>query len=161
MTASMTRSGRWIPWAFVGGFAVVFAANAAMVAFAVGSWTGMETEDAWRNGIAYNRALEAARAQEALGWQVSLRFAPTAPLAGRLEAVLLDRDGAPLDDAMVSASLVRPLGEGHDREVVLQAEGGGRYVARIELPLAGQWEARLAASGPAGSHRLDARFVVR
>jgi nitrogen fixation protein FixH len=121
----------------------------------------METTDAYRNGIAYNRALEAARAQEALGWQVSLRFVPSAPLAGRLEAILIDRHGAPLDDAVVTARLVRPVGEGHDREVTLQAEGGGRYAVRIELPLAGQWEARLAASAPAGSHRLDARFMAR
>ncbi len=142
------RRSAWIPWAFVAFFVIVFAANGLMVFFSFESWTGISTEDAYRRGIAYNRVLDEARAHEALGWKLTVDFEPRpdeGARRGRLLARLVDRDGAPLPGARVSARIVRPTHEGYDRSVTFEDLGGGRYEAALALPLPGQWEVRLDA----------------
>ena len=49
-------------------------ANGAMIWLAFATWTGLETEGAYQKGLAYNRTLEEAEAQAALGWQVDLEL---------------------------------------------------------------------------------------
>ncbi len=136
----------WIPWAFVGFFIAVFAANGAMVYLAFSSWTGISTEDAYRRGIAYNRVLADAKAHEALGWRLEIRFASEGTLRGQLRATLVDRTGAPLSGAALTARLVRPTHEGYDQTVTLApAADAGRYEAEVAFPLPGQWEVRARA----------------
>ena len=86
------QSGRWIPWAFVGGFGVVIAANVALILFSLGSWTGLETTDAYRKGLAYNDVLAAAEAQAARGWDHAIDYGD-----GRLDVRLTDADGRELE----------------------------------------------------------------
>lgn len=136
----------WIPWAFVGFFVAVFAANGAMVYLAFSSWTGISTEDAYRRGITYNQVLADAEAHKALGWRLDISFVPEGRLRGRLRASLVDRAGAPLVDAAVTARLVRPTHEGYDQTIALaQAAGADRYEAEVAFPLPGQWEVRARA----------------
>ena len=40
------RRSAWIPWAFVGGFAIVIAANATLTIAALETWPGLATDDA-------------------------------------------------------------------------------------------------------------------
>ena len=47
--------GRYIPWLFVGGFAIVIAVNAVMIWFAVGSFSGLYSDRAREVGLHYNR----------------------------------------------------------------------------------------------------------
>ena len=73
--ATATDRSRWIPYAFVAFFGVVLLANGTMIGLAFATWTGLETEGAYQKGLAYNRVLDRARAQAALGWRVDLAFA--------------------------------------------------------------------------------------
>jgi len=134
------RAGRAIPWLFAGFFGVVILANAIMVYFALSSFTGLQAENHYLRGLAYNRVLEAERAQEALGWNVAVTFESTGPRRGRIVARVLDAAGAPLVDAEVVAHLVRPAESGHDMNVTLAAGRGGVHAADVELPLPGLWE---------------------
>ncbi|HEV7283815.1 MAG TPA: FixH family protein, partial [Kaistia sp.] len=136
-TAAPSRS-RWIPWAFVGGFIVVLPANAIMVTFAMSSWTGLDTRDAYRKGLAYNRTLAAERQQAALGWQGTAVWRD-----GQVAVEIADRHGDPVTAATVRADFVRPTAEGHDVSVDLGEIGGGRYAAAVDLPLAGLWDVRV------------------
>lgn len=142
--------GWWYPWLFVGGMGVVVLANAAMVAIALGTWTGLETEGHYQKGLEYNRNLAAAEAQAALGWTLTLDAAPTARSGEShvvdLHLVLADRDGRPLNNLDVSVMLIRPTHEGFDQEVRLLPAGDGAYAATVKLPLPGQWEARVLAA---------------
>ena len=151
----------WIPWAFVGFFVVVFGANGIMVYFAFDSWTGLATEDAYVKGLAYNEQIADAQAQQALGWQGELGFAPNGPQQGLLELKLRDRHGTPIGGAAVTAIFVRPTHTGHDLELALEDAGNGRYSAEVALPLAGQWDVRLRAEHERGGYRLVRRIVVR
>lgn len=68
-------SYRWIPWAIAGALGVVVAVNGALAYFAVTSSTGLVSEHPFTDGNTYNRVLDAAAAQDALGWRGLLRFA--------------------------------------------------------------------------------------
>lgn len=161
MTVAGPRArGSWIPWAFVAFFATVVAANGALVVLAYHSWTGLETEDAYEKGLAFNRTLEAVRAGEALGWRVEVSFADAGPGRGRLAVLLAERDGRALTGATVAARFVRPTQAGHDKEVMLAEVGDGTYAREVELPLPGRWELRLEAEHRGRRHRSAWRLSV-
>ena len=90
-----TRRSRWIPWTFVGGFGVVVVANVFLILFALNSWTGLETDQAYQRGLAYNHTLDAATAQAARGWKTTLGFEPSGPSSGRLAVSFADPAGKP------------------------------------------------------------------
>lgn len=148
-SAQRPRSGRrpgwYIPWLFVGGFAIIIAANATMVGFALTSWSGLETQSSFDAGNAYNRTLAAVRAQEARGWQADAAFVPITGLAGTARMTLRDAEGAGLDGARAKLHLERPGRDGLDQEVPLTAIGGGVYEAALTLPIAGRWRVRIVA----------------
>lgn len=154
------QSDRWIPGAFLAMFGVVLAANGLMVWAALDSWTGLETKDHYRKGLAYNRTLAARRAQQALGWRAELAFTATGPRRGRLEVAFTDAAGGGVNGLEVTASLVRPTHEGFDRAFALAARGDGRYAAELELPLGGQWDAVVDAAKGEARFRLAERLFV-
>jgi nitrogen fixation protein FixH len=140
-----TGSGSWIPWLFVAFFAVVFAANGVLIYLAVDTWTGIETENHYDRGLAYNQDLAGARAQAELGWQVDIALTPLTPASAgdpraELAVTLRDRDGRALADGELRARFIRPTHAGVDSEVVLRNLGGGRYGGEVAVPLPGQWD---------------------
>jgi nitrogen fixation protein FixH len=155
-----SRRDAWIPWLFVAFFLLVFAANGVMLLIAFGSWTGVSDHDAYQRGLAYNEEIEAARAQEALGWQGDLVFGEGETHGARVEFTLRDAARDPLDGAVVRARVMRPTHQGYDFDVAFRPRGDGRYVAELELPLPGQWEVRVTAEHPRGSYRLVERVLV-
>ena len=160
INARRAQGGWWIPWTFVGFFLIVFAVNGVLVWAALSSWTGLETTNPYERGLAYNRALEAAREQAALGWRADFHFEQSGQRHGTLELRLQDREGVRLQGAKVDAELVRPTEEGHDFALDLSESEPGRYRAEVELPLAGQWEVRLAAQTRGEVYRLSPRIYL-
>lgn len=154
------RSGRWIPWVFVGLFGLVLVANGTMIAIAVTTFTGLETNNAYQKGLAYNDALAAKEEQAALGWQASLDSEPVAGSKETLAFTLTDRSGEPITEAKVEATVVRPIQEGHDQTVAFERTGQGRYQASVDLPLPGQWDVHLKAEAYGKTYRLAKRIHV-
>lgn len=151
--ARQPRSRSFIPWIFVAFFLVVVAANATMIWIGLTTWPGLVTDHAYERGLHYNRNLEAAEAQAALGWQVDVQAAAIAGGEGTITVTLSDRDGRALDTAEVEAFFRRPTAEGHDFTVHLRPRGEGRYEAVFEPPLPGVWDVHLRI------RRGDARWV--
>lgn len=163
MAGAMAGDGnrdRWIPWAFVAFFGVVLAANGAMIWIAFATWTGLETESAYHKGLAYNRTLAMARAQEAFGWRVVLDLSVTGPRLARLELTLADRHNSLIEDAEVTAAFVRPTHAGHDLELTVPHIHAGVYRAEAALPFAGVWELHLAAQSGGDTYRLRRRVYL-
>lgn len=148
-------TGRHVLFAMLAFFGVVIATNAVFVVLALDTWTGLSTDDAYRRGLDYNTVLRAAEDQRALGWTGEVSFDPADDGRGTLAARFTDRNGDVLDHLAVRAEVRRPTHEGHDREVVLERSGPGRYRAELALPLRGQWDVRLHAEGRDGT-----RFVI-
>lgn len=150
------QSGRWIPWAFVGGFGVMIGANVALILFSLGSWTRLETTEAYRKGLAYNDVLAAAEAQAARGWDHAIDYTD-----GRLDVRLSGADGRGLEGLVVAATFVRPTHEGEDVTILLAAEGAGHYGTPVALPYAGNWEVRVRAEGIGEPWFASERLWVR
>ena len=151
----------WIPWTFVGLFAVMFVANGTMLYYAITTFTGVETNNAYRRGLQYNKKLEAAAQQRALEWTAAMEIEQRPPLAARITLFLTDRDDLPLTGADVAATFVRPTHEGSDFAAMLLAVGSGRYRLDATFPLPGQWDVRLDVSHPAGTYAMKERVFVR
>jgi nitrogen fixation protein FixH len=166
MTPSSARpvkpaSGRWIPWVFVGAFGLIIAVNAALIWFAVGSFSGLAEAHPYQAGLEYNRTLAEARAQEALGWKAELSLAPAAePGAVRVSASLVDGHGHAIEGATVEAEFVRPAARGHDRAALLAPQAGGGYAAIVPLGLKGQWEVRLVARSGGARWQTTERILA-
>lgn len=154
------RRSAWIPWTFVGGFLVVIAANATLTYFALTSWTGLETRDAYVRGNQYNAVIESDARQQALGWQVEAGLDRSGD-AESLAVDLQDAAGRPLSGAAVTARFVRPTHEGYDLEVAVPEQDLGRYRAPVALPLPGIWDVRLEVRSGPDAFRKTVRVVAR
>lgn len=162
MTSGTTTSpgARWIPWTFVAFFAVVFAANGALLYFALDSWTGLTTDNAYQQGLAYNERIAERDRQAALGWQVSFDAAPADPGRIVIDLRVEDDRGVPVTAASASVTLTRPTHEGHDFTTALSHRGAGHYAGEAGLPLPGQWQVELVIEEPRGTYRQTERVIV-
>ncbi len=157
----LRRPLTWGPWVFFAMFAVILAANGILVVFAFSSWTGLETESAYEKGLAYNKTLEAARQQAALGWQVEIALEPKGAQRAWLEVTFRDQNDQPLHLRAVNVHLVRPTHSGHDLVVPLDKLGKGRYGAETAIPLPGQWDIRVFAEHDGGTYQATRRAVIQ
>lgn len=154
------KAGWWWPWAFVAFFAVVIAVNATMVAFAFGSWTGIDTRDHYKRGLAYNRAIAAEEAQRRRGWRAEFMSVAAGAKHAVVALVMHDRNGGALVALDAGVRFVRPTSEGHDFDVPLRHVGQGRYEAKVAFPLHGLWTAEVWARRGKQLHRLTKRIEV-
>ena len=153
--------GSPIPWLFVAFFAVVFLANGVMIAVAFQSWTGLETDNAYLKGLAYNQALD-ARAQESnLAWRVAASLDRTGPEEAELRVRIRGRRGEAIYPDNVEAEFVRPTLVGHDFTVSLEKDDRGHYAQTLSLPLSGLWDVRISVTKGSDVHHSSRRFVVR
>lgn len=144
--ARQHRPGWYIPWILVAGFGVVLAVNVTMIWIAMSTWTGISTNRAYDKGITYNRNLDAAQRQAALGWQADIEIAQAAGLAGTISVRLVDAGNQPLERVDVRADFERPTHQGYDFALTLERTGPGSYAAPFTAPLAGLWDVRVIAT---------------
>lgn len=131
-------------------FGTIVAVNGAFVYFALDTWPGLSTRRAYEEGLAYNKTLDAARAQHALGWK-SVIGVEGAESGGRALTVrMADRDGAPVVGLAMTVELRRPVREDQDRMLVLVESEAGVYRARFEAT-PGRWQAVVKAIDPGGT----------
>jgi nitrogen fixation protein FixH len=120
-------------------FGVVIAVNLTMARIAIGSFGGVVVENSYVASQEFNDWLDAAEAQEALGWDVETMWRED----GRL---MLQIAGAP-EQLSATATARHPLGQLPTRELVFERAPSGEYVSTQELPQ-GRWTLRLTlASG--------------
>lgn len=137
--------GRWIPWIFVGGMAVVVVVNGVLIFSALSTFTGVTVSGAYDRGRSYNQVLREAERQEALGWNAQVLLAET-----RVIVTLTDRAGAPVAGHLAS-HMLRPLdGERVDLPDLTSA---GRFALDLPALRAGQWEYRGLLTAPDGARR--------
>ncbi len=136
---------RLIPWLFVAGMAVVIGVNGVLVYFALGTWSGLVVEKPYERGIGYNRVLEAAAQQEALGWHFAIAL-EAGDESTKIVIQATDRDGRPLSGLNMRATVERPVERETHAAIELAEQGSGRYVAVFDRLRAGQWQTRVTAT---------------
>lgn len=120
-------------------FFVVIGANIIMSYYALSTFDGVETQNAYRKGRAYNDVLAAAKAQEERGWTLDLSHNVTPALDTTLLFAMKDKEGAPLTGLDLSLVLRHPVSEGKDRALSAVETRPGTYEAVLTLPAAGNW----------------------
>lgn len=140
---------RLIPWYFVLFFIVVAAVDAVMVTLAVTTHTGTVTDHPYEKGLAYNKVVEAAAAQEKLGWKASLTQA-----SGHIRFTLRDASGSLLTPETLTFRFTRPLQPEMDYET--QVPPGGAAAA----PQAGLWQILIIARLGSVTYQHQQRLVI-
>lgn len=127
-------TGRHMTAILVGFFGVVIAVNLLMASFATSTFGGIVVENSYVASQEFNRWLDDARRQRALGWDAVITWRPDDRLAVQLS-------GVPAG-AKVTALAHHPLGRLPDREIAFAPNGENRFLSTSELP-AGRWFLRL------------------
>ncbi|WP_226016736.1 FixH family protein [Novosphingobium sp. FKTRR1] len=120
-------------------FGVVIAVNLLMANLAISTFGGEVVENSYVASQHFNRWLDSAKADRALGWKADF----TRDVTGAVSVDLRDANGNPLTQARVSAVAEHPLGLRDDEKVVLHETVPGRYAAALP---AGRWRLRLQVS---------------
>lgn len=153
-------NGRHVLMALVAFFGVMLVANGIFVYFAVATFSGGDTSNAYRKGLNYNETLAAAERLAARGWQSQIAYDDR---AGRLSVSVRDREEAPVTGLSIEAALSRPATAQEDQAVGLIEAEPEVYAAEVKLA-PGLWVISVApteasdASEPV--YRLKHRLFV-
>lgn len=143
-------TGRHVLAIFVGGFGLIFAVNAFMAYSAVSTFPGLEVPSSYADSQSFDLRRDA---QDALGWSARVEV----PGDGTLILHLLDRDGALVAPAELTALLTRPTSRQEDQLLELRRENGA-FVAPVALA-DGQWRLRLTGVARDGTeYRYNITF---
>jgi len=154
------RKSLWIPALMVGLMLGVVAVNGTMIFFAQSTFSGLDTDQAYKEGIEYNTILKESAASAALAWSAKTAFSGTAGNR-HVTVTITDKNGAPVDDLALTAHLVRPVSTAFDQFLVLRPEGRGVYGADVAMPAAGSWELRLSATAGETNWQSMQRVFVK
>ena len=155
----------WFPWIFVAFFAVIISVNGVMMYFAYDSWSGLETDGHYRKGLAYDDTIAAAKAQEAMGWDVKLDV-KTLKSDGDSRTVaykvtFLDQDKKPVESLKAHAYFMRPTHEGVDENEQMNLIAPGVVTGEFNLKMPGQWTVRVYGESLDRKYQLVERIVVK
>jgi nitrogen fixation protein FixH len=132
-------TGRMVLLWLVGFFAIVGAVNAVMIGAAISTFAGLEHDSPYQAGLAFDQEIAAARAQQALHWQVEAKVAKSDRGETLVEISARGADGAPLPGLGITASLVHPTDRRLDRELTIVPDGLGRF-SGVTGAAVGQWD---------------------
>jgi nitrogen fixation protein FixH len=125
-------------------FGVTFAVNFLMASLAISTFSGMQTDKPYETGLAYNKAIEQAKAQDSRGWVANVHLDRATPSETQMEVRLSDASGAPLTGLSLDAILRAPADSKRDHRVTLQESEAGFYRGTTTAS-AGQWDVALEA----------------
>ena len=155
-------TGRRVLWMALGFFGVVFAVNGALVAFAVSTWSGLATENAYLKGLRYNETIAAAKKQETVGWTSEVHLNPGNVGTGTLVIRFVDRQGRALSGLDVTARLSRPTSARFDHTPKVVDGGDGTYIGAVPALSTGQWVVDVSALDNRGAeYTMTHRVVVQ
>ena len=136
--------GRHVLAGLIGFFAVMLVANAIFVYCALSTFGGLDTEDAYRKGLAYNATLAEASAQASRGWRADIAFDAG---QGALVVMIADKSGQPVTGLGVAGKLMHPATTARDVTLdQFEDRGGGRYAIAVDPAIHGAWIADLVFS---------------
>ncbi len=119
----------------LGFFLLVFAVNGVFIYFSLTSHPGTTARDAYREGLEYNRVLERAERQQALGWRAEILEE-----GGRVRLRLRDAAGAAVAGLVGKAEVGRPASDAEDRTLNIAEIAPGRYEAAGPTLEPGRWK---------------------
>jgi nitrogen fixation protein FixH len=130
-------TGRTVLLYFIGFFGIIFAMNFYMVRVAVSSFSGVETESAYKAGLSFKNDVAAAQTQDARHWAVEASLqrgdATSLVIAAR------DAQGQPLPGLNPEVRLAHPTDKRRDVLLGLAELAPGQFRSLTPMP-EGQWD---------------------
>jgi len=121
-------SGWHVLAAMLGFFAVIVAVDATMMYKALSTFGGVDNDNAYRDGLAYNSRIASAERQTALGWQDKIEaFSNPA----KLRVALADKESRPLSGVRVETHLARPATSRFDVTLAMSEVAPGVFEAAV------------------------------
>jgi nitrogen fixation protein FixH len=158
---SRELTGRTVLICMVAFFAIVAAVNAIMIKAAISTFGGVETDSAFRAGLAYKSEEAAAIAQQAMNWQVDGRLARAPSGDVTIIVDMKDEKRQAVTGVTVNTYLTHPTDARHDHHIVLtQAPDGSFRGETAATP--GQWVVTIDVTrGDARIYRSVSRQVLK
>src|SRR5918995_3677328 len=144
-TASRARrilTGRMVLFYFIAFFGVIFAMNFYMVRVALSSFSGVETESAYKAGLSFKNDVAAAHAQDARHWTVEASLQRGGD-ATRVIITARDAQAQPLLGLTPEVRLAHPTDKRRDIPVEFVEVTAGRFQNLTPMPQ-GQWDLVIA-----------------
>jgi nitrogen fixation protein FixH len=159
MVASKQLTG-WHVLAMLGVFFfVMFAANIALIYFALHTLRGSELENPYDASQAFNKRILDARAQDERGWTANVMTRAEGP-GERIMVEFHDRTGAPIPDLNVTARFEHPFDAAKDRQASLASDGTD-YEGVASPVGPGRWTLVIEANrGPERLYRSENKLAV-
>jgi nitrogen fixation protein FixH len=141
--AKRRRGGHW-PYLIVALLGVSLSANLALLVLAVDDPSFAVEPEYYEKAMAWDARRAQERRNEELGWSLALEVTAAEALPGsrRVEVLLLDAGGRPLDGATVRLETFHNARAGSIYQAALTEEGEGRHAAVLPLRRPGLWEFR-------------------
>jgi nitrogen fixation protein FixH len=118
-------------------FGTIIAVNLVMARSAISTFGGTVVDNSYVASQKFNRWLADARAQEALGWKLSIDLDPA-----RTVRIATDSPMGPLYAATIDAVAIHPLGRAPEQKLRFVNIGGGVFTSDRPLPK-GRWLLRM------------------
>lgn len=144
-------TGKHFTVIIVAFFAVVIAVNVFMARQASATFGGVVVENSYVASQHFNKWLDEAAKEKALGWSATAKR----DADGRVAVTLT---GAPANQVELVAIARHPLGHDRDKTLEFNRQADGSFLSRQALP-AGRWRLRLEAA--AGAQRWRTEQDVR
>ena len=132
-------TGRNVFLMLLGFFGIMLLANVTMAYYAVTTFPGLASDNAYAKGLSYDHEIAAARAQAALGWKVDAKLTRIAPGRSAFSVTQADAAGKPTKGLEVTAIFEHPSDRARDRRVVLAEAAPGVYRSAFAIPR-GEWD---------------------
>ncbi len=154
---SKELTGRHVLYGLFAFFGVMLIANGFFLYYALGTFNGFETKNAYQRGLTYNTRIAADAAQTARGWKAMAHHDGG---AGELVLEVRDRSGSDLAGLTISGEVRRPATDREDQSVRFREISPARYVAPAKLG-AGQWVLSVEMREPGSAGEPAFRFKKR
>ncbi len=135
-------TGRHVLLWLSGFFGAMLVANGIFLYYALSTFNGLESPNAYNKGLRYNEAIAADLAQKKLGWRHNLSLLPG---AGGLRTVITADDGTPVSGLILAGTIGRPASDHEDRAISFIEVRLGEYEARFPALAPGAWVTAIAA----------------
>lgn len=119
-------TGRLVLVCLIGFFFTVAAVNAVMIRFAVSTFGGVETESAYKAGLAFRAEIDASVAQTARSWKVDARVGEGRE-AAVVHVVVRDRMDLPVPRLTVRIDLEHPADRRRDVAMAVSEQSPGVF----------------------------------
>lgn len=130
-------TGRTVLLYFISFFGIIFAMNFYMVRVAVSTFSGVETESAYKAGLLFKNDIAASQAQDKRHW--SIEATVRRDDGAELTIMARDADGLPLTGLIPEIRLAHPTDKRRDVILEVVETAAGQFRSVTPMP-EGQWD---------------------